>query len=96
MKNDYIYIFLILFIPQLIILLLSPPILFWDEYSYLDNVKHVLLNTPYFEYYRFPLLWWILIPISYITNMGCLIIHVLHYLDMNIHPKIVLEEIIIK
>jgi len=37
-------------------LLLSPPILFWDEYAYLDNVKNVLLNTPYFEYYRFPLL----------------------------------------
>jgi len=70
MKKDYIYIFLISFIPQLIILLLSPPILFWDEYSYLDNVKHALLNTPYFEYYRFPLLWWILIPISYITNFN--------------------------
>ncbi|MCG2883126.1 MAG: glycosyltransferase family 39 protein [Candidatus Nanopusillus sp.] len=69
-KYDYIYVFLISFIPQLIILLLSPPILFWDEYSYLDNVKHVLLNTPYFEYYRFPLLWWILIPISYITNFN--------------------------
>ncbi len=70
MKKDYIYIFLISFIPQLIILLLSPPILLWDEYSYLNNVKHVLLNTPYFEYYRFPLLWWMLIPISYITNFN--------------------------
>ena len=74
MKKDYIYIFLISFIPQLIILLLSPPILLWDEYSYLNNVKHVLLNTPYFEYYRFPLLWWILIPISYITNFNIFLI----------------------
>jgi len=70
MKKDYIYIFLMSFIPQLIILLLSSPILLWDEYAYLDNVKHVLLNIPYFEYYRFPLLWWILIPISYITNFN--------------------------
>jgi hypothetical protein len=74
MKKDYIYIFLISFIPQLIILLLSPPILFWDEYSYLNNVKHVLLNTPYFEYYRFPLLWWMLVPISYITNFNIFLI----------------------
>ena len=74
MKNDYIYIFLMSFIPQLIILLLSSPILLWDEYAYLDNVKHVLLNTPYFEYYRFPLLWWILIPISYITSFNIFLI----------------------
>ncbi|BFI73508.1 hypothetical protein YN1_4950 [Nanoarchaeota archaeon] len=72
-KDDlkkYIYIFLISFIPQLLVIITSPPILFWDEYAYLDNVKHILFNTPYFEYYRFPLLWWTLPPIAYITNFN--------------------------
>ncbi|MGC9133565.1 MAG: ArnT family glycosyltransferase [Nanopusillaceae archaeon] len=68
--KKYIYIFLISFIPQLLVIITSPLTLFWDEYSYLDNIKHVLLNTPYFEYYRFPLLWWILIPAAYFSNFN--------------------------
>ncbi|MGC9079695.1 MAG: ArnT family glycosyltransferase [Nanopusillaceae archaeon] len=67
---DYIFVFLISFIPQIFAILISPFLLMWDEYAYLDNVKHVLYNTPYFEYYRFPLLWWILIPVVMIVNFN--------------------------
>ncbi|BBL45330.1 glycosyl transferase family 39 [Nanobdella aerobiophila] len=75
--KNIIFVFIISFLPQLIVLITSPKILFWDEYAYLDNIKHVLFNTPYFEYYRFPLLWWILTPIAYITSFNIFIMKLL-------------------
>jgi len=51
-------IFLLSFLLNIIIILLSKNSLMWDENVYLANAKHVLGITPYFEYFRFPLLWW--------------------------------------
>jgi len=65
LKVEYL-IFLLSFLVNVIIVLLTPYSLMWDENVYLANAKHLLGITPYFEYFRFPLLWWnlsFLIPI---------------------------------
>jgi len=65
LKIEYLIFLLSIFI-NVIIVLLTPYSLMWDENVYLANAKHILGITPYFEYFRFPLLWWnlsFLIPI---------------------------------
>ncbi|RIB35632.1 MAG: hypothetical protein BXU00_00835 [Candidatus Nanoclepta minutus] len=59
-------IFLLSLSINIIITILSSNSLMWDENVYLANAKHVLGITPYFEHFRFPLLWWniaLLIPL---------------------------------
>ncbi len=48
----------IIFLINAVIVYLTPTTLMWDENVYLANAKHILGITPYFEYFRFPLLWW--------------------------------------
>jgi len=56
-KIEYL-IFLLSLLINIIIILMTPHSLMWDENVYLANAKHILGITPYFEYFRFPLLWW--------------------------------------
>jgi len=59
-------IFLLSFLINIITILISQNSLMWDENVYLANAKHIFGITPYFEYFRFPLLWWniaLLIPL---------------------------------
>jgi len=64
-KIEY-FVFLLSFLINIIVILLTPNSLMWDENVYLANAKNVFGITPYFEYFRFPLLWWniaLLIPL---------------------------------
>ena len=63
-------------IPQIILIYFSPSTLLWDENVYLANAKHVLGITPYFEYFRFPLLWWLLIPLIFLFGVNLWIIKI--------------------
>ena len=62
-RLKYLLIFLVAFIPQLIIVITRSPVLLWDENAYLATAKKFLGIGNYSEDYRFPLLWWLLIPL---------------------------------
>lgn len=72
-KLNYLLIFIFTFLTQLFVILLSPTVLLWDENVYIANAKYVLGIGKYFEYFRFPLLWWILIPLVSIFKESFLI-----------------------
>lgn len=75
--ENYIYVFLISFIPQLIIILTSPSLTLWDENAYLANAKYVLGLSHYHELFRFPLLWWFLIPFVFLFNNNIILYRIL-------------------
>lgn len=75
--EDYIFIFLLSFIPQLLIILFGYPyVLLWDENAYVATAKYFLGIGSYEESFRFPLLWLLLIPLIYLFGVNYLIIKI--------------------